>query len=753
MTVNKIKIDSFGSLRDREFTFSDSLNIIEGANESGKTAAAMFIKFMFYGLSGRSSDAFPISERKRFVNWDTGCAAGELYLTAGEGRYRIERSLVVSDGSDSAPVRERTVTVDLGTGAIVKMNCEPGEYFFGMPEDVFVNTVFIRQLGTNEPDTSGVSAAIENILCSADETVDVKKVISKLDKVRRQLLHKNSSGGAIPELKAKISAAERELELSETENAAVIDAEASLVRTSAEIERAEKENETAAKVISHFEDIEALRMKRELAEADRSLEEDKRRLEEMKADFPARDILVSIKGVEKELAAEKASLERNRSRIQYLKSNAAEQTDADDCAAARDSAQKLGSRRRVSKVSAIITAILAVATCIAAVVMYTLRFSEFLVPAASGAVLLCATVVFASVSHSASKKFDALCAQWDADGEDSLLANIALGEEKARDAVKLAGQAKELADIADESERRIFSLTEEAAGLYTESTGDAPDEDMSAEDMLCRARECAEKKFAEIDALSETVKEKSGECTVRAMALKRYDFPAINLRRTEAELTPEWERAEKLTAEECAELRRKREFNDQKLRALYAKRTDYESKRSAGRARAVPPAQIAERIEAMRTELSDMTLRCDAVRLAIDTLESAGEKLRADVMPKIIKGASERFSAATLGRYSSLGVAHDFSMSYTGDAGTREAEYLSAGSADSAYISLRLSLAEVLFGKRTPPAVFDESFARIDRARLAEILAMQSLPHRQSLLFTCRELEAELAPEANIIKL
>ena len=410
MTVNKIKVDSFGSLRDREFTFSDSLNIIEGANESGKTAAAMFIKFMFYGLSGRSSDAFPISERKRFVNWDTGCAAGELYLTAGEGRYRIERSLVVSDGSDSAPVRERTVTVDLGTGAIVKMNCEPGEYFFGMPEDVFVNTVFIRQLGTNEPDTSGVSAAIENILCSADETVDVKKVISKLDKVRRQLLHKNSSGGAIPELKAKISAAERELELSETENAAVIDAEASLVRTSAEIERAEKENETAAKVISHFEDIEALRMKRELAEADRSLEEDKRRLEEMKADFPARDILVSIKGVEKELAAEKASLERNRSRIQYLKSNAAEQTDADDCAAARDSAQKLGSRRRVSKVSAIVTAILAVATCIAAVVMYTLRFSEFLVPAASGAVLLCATVVFASVSHSASKKFDALCA-------------------------------------------------------------------------------------------------------------------------------------------------------------------------------------------------------------------------------------------------------------------------------------------------------------------------------------------------------
>ena len=59
MTVNKIKVDSFGSLRDREFTFSDSLNIIEGANESGKTAAAMFIKFMFYGAFRAQQRRFP----------------------------------------------------------------------------------------------------------------------------------------------------------------------------------------------------------------------------------------------------------------------------------------------------------------------------------------------------------------------------------------------------------------------------------------------------------------------------------------------------------------------------------------------------------------------------------------------------------------------------------------------------------------------------------------------------------------------
>ena len=90
MYIKHLKIDSFGTLRDREIELSDGLNIIEGANESGKSALAMFIKFMLYGLSGKATGG-ELSERRRYVNWDTGCAAGTMTVSGAEGEFRIER--------------------------------------------------------------------------------------------------------------------------------------------------------------------------------------------------------------------------------------------------------------------------------------------------------------------------------------------------------------------------------------------------------------------------------------------------------------------------------------------------------------------------------------------------------------------------------------------------------------------------------------------------------------------------------------
>jgi uncharacterized protein YhaN len=61
----------------------------------------------------------------------------------------------------------------------------------------------------------------------------------------------------------------------------------------------------------------------------------------------------------------------------------------------------------------------------------------------------------------------------------------------------------------------------------------------------------------------------------------------------------------------------------------------------------------------------------------------------------------------------------------------------------------------VLFAGDPPPAVFDESFARIDARRLKKILTvLASDDANQSIVFTCRTLEGESAPQAaNCIKL
>ena len=101
MYIKSLYIESFAGMKDREFVFSRSLNVIEGANESGKSTLCMFIKFMFYGLSGRTCDG-EMSERQKYVPWDTGKAAGALTVVTAKGEFKISRSLTVFDDTKPA---------------------------------------------------------------------------------------------------------------------------------------------------------------------------------------------------------------------------------------------------------------------------------------------------------------------------------------------------------------------------------------------------------------------------------------------------------------------------------------------------------------------------------------------------------------------------------------------------------------------------------------------------------------------------
>ena len=51
MKINKIKINSFGKLRNKEIEFKNGINILYGENESGKSTIMNFIKNTLYGIS------------------------------------------------------------------------------------------------------------------------------------------------------------------------------------------------------------------------------------------------------------------------------------------------------------------------------------------------------------------------------------------------------------------------------------------------------------------------------------------------------------------------------------------------------------------------------------------------------------------------------------------------------------------------------------------------------------------------------
>lgn len=90
MTINKIYIREFGSLKDFCADLTDGLNIFYGENESGKSTVLAFIRFIFFGLPPkRGDDAVKI--RERALSWDGSAADGYIDLTVGDASYRIER--------------------------------------------------------------------------------------------------------------------------------------------------------------------------------------------------------------------------------------------------------------------------------------------------------------------------------------------------------------------------------------------------------------------------------------------------------------------------------------------------------------------------------------------------------------------------------------------------------------------------------------------------------------------------------------
>ena len=152
--------------------------------------------------------------------------------------------------------------------------------------------------------------------------------------------------------------------------------------------------------------------------------------------------------------------------------------------------------------------------------------------------------------------------------------------------------------------------------------------------------------------------------------------------------------------------------------------TELEKKLGALSANAVSPSEIAEKIAELDKEYKEATAKYNAIALALETIVKAGENLRASLLPRIVGEAGALLGAFTEGKYTGLGVDRNFNMSYAPGGYTREADYMSAGTRDAAYLSLRSALMKVLFSADAPMAVYDESFARIDEDRLGRLLSI-----------------------------
>ena len=219
----------------------------------------------------------------------------------------------------------------------------------------------------------------------------------------------------------------------------------------------------------------------------------------------------------------------------------------------------------------------------------------------------------------------------------------------------------------------------------------------------------------------------------------------------ERELHEAMERADRLLTEEKTAEPESMELPEQ-LRSVRAERERLRGKReSLG-----DPMAIRSELEELEAEHSAMSLAYDALTAALDELEKADNELQSVFCPRLSEKAMEYFSALTDHAYSELTVSRELSalVRRSGDTVMHEETYLSRGTADQLYFSLRLALCELLLSGDDPcPLILDDALLNFDVTRMGRALLLlhKMAEKRQIILFSCQKREMRFLEKRGLL--
>ena len=181
MEINKIKINSYGKLKNKEINLEKNINIIYGENESGKSTLLKFILNIFYGTS-KNKKGKEISDFEKYKPWDTEEFSGKLsYELDNKNKYEIFREFNKKNPkifNEKGEEISKEFNIDKNKG---------NEFFFEqtqISEEMFLSTSVAMQqeVKIGKEAQSVMIQKISNLLGTGEDNVSYKKAIDKLNK-------------------------------------------------------------------------------------------------------------------------------------------------------------------------------------------------------------------------------------------------------------------------------------------------------------------------------------------------------------------------------------------------------------------------------------------------------------------------------------------------------------------------------------------------------------------------------------------
>ncbi len=767
MKINSCFIASFGKFKNYKIDFTDGFNLIYGDNEAGKSTVMSFIKMMFYGNSGRVAD-IDKNLRKKYMPWDSSLMAGTVEFTWGGKNYRLEREFKGSNATDKITLSD----LSLGTEIKLGSKGDIGSEIFGLSESAFEKTVFIGALGAPEknPTAEGeLNGRLSNLTSTGDEDVSLELVTARIKKAREHYKSKSGRIGVYDKAVASLHSLEDELRAARDVEKAAAELEAAIAEKEGEISAntAEagrffaimKKAELASKHSNLVKYIEAAKAiaaaKKALTLPDGSLADKEyadnirevRNLFDLKSETladkekEAEKLRLEAESLKSESGADIETLTEQKRELSAKLEGLGKEADSVRETLFGLQAKSAEKPKKKPRLPLIIVGLVLLALAVG--LYFLIPVSKLWLPAVSAVTGLVLFILGLCIPKKAPFDNSAALAAETQLKLDGLLDAIAGTEAELNSVSNLinssiieSGSKKALLEAKQkeiiEKSEAILSLKEEL--LNIKASLNALCEPFAGLSSPLEVSAFIEKTVGEIHAAEIMLGMAADSTNCKSLEEAEKRLSDLENDQTLRGLSPS------AIASAKDEYKRISEAGGHLREELASMKSRLKALISSGKTVPVLENEIA----ALKQTVQADGAFCDAADIALEVLQESFAEMRESFGGKLEGETSAIFKGLTGGAYSSLDISKDFEIKANRDDvfGAKEWQFLSAGTADQAYLALRIAISSLIADEGdTLPLIMDDSLTQYDANRTEKALAFLSeyAKEHQIILFTCHD--------------
>lgn len=692
MKIKNIKVNAYGNIENKDINLEEGINIIHGANESGKSTLLNYIISIFYGIS-RNKDGKALSDYEKYKPWNSNEFSGRISYKLENGeKYEIFRDFnkknpkIYNDKLEDISDRFETDKKDGSKFFIEQM---------GIDKQMYLSTVVSTQeeVRLDEKNQNMLIQKIANLAGTGEDNVSYKKALIKLQEKIRDEIGTNKTS------QKPINIIEKE----------IVEINNKIVETEKYRNRKYEIDAEKEQILSELKELEQQKqILQELQNSMKSEEETKNRLEIREKN--RKDNIAKIN----ELTNQKNTINAESERVQSAKNHL-----QDIIKGHKENIEKLNSeiekianekeetqeKEKPSISFIVITVVLAIA-----LICSIILIKNYIVSGILGVAII-ANIVFYVINKNKQKVNKAKLRE-------------KINQEKQYKREKLENQKQQIIANVNTTEKELEKQEEEEKQVNSELS--------MLKGQIILLEKNNEKITEEIEQDNKAIKEESNKN--KQQIIEKYKNKNIN---------------DLLYINDYQNYISKIEetINNNRIR-IKGLEIEYNT--------IVPQLDemvvLEEKREADKEKLAELREKESIINIAIENLMDAYEEMKTTITPKFTKNLSESIQKISSNKYNKVTINDENGMIIENNRGEYvEAIKLSTGTIDQLYLALRLSMIDEL-SKENLPIILDESFAYSDNSRLKNMLQYltSDLNNHQTIIFTCTDREQKMLEEMNI---